>query len=233
MSLATHRPLSAHLRFLISVPKDYLNSTAGTATVALARSRAPSGRSKGSVFLNPGSSNPFPVYPSLLNTRRQAVPVDPESNLSVPRPLSCTRSSAQTGTWSVSTHAASDALCSLRLSLHAQLRSSVPSPLVQCFPDGETESLLYENTILHQGWTVPNTTHVTDPLNKLALMTQARQFLAIKEAQALLCHENMDVGDLKYMGTTTVVRDIDFMTRVLDGPEAKMYDFPSYLFLIS
>jgi hypothetical protein len=100
----------------------------------------------------------------------------------------------------------------------------IRSPLTKCFPNANTESLLYENTVLHQGWTVLNTTHVTDPLNKIALTTQARQFLAINEAQAQLCYENMDVEDLKYMGTTTVVRDIDFMTRVLDGPEAKMYE---------
>jgi hypothetical protein len=83
--------------------------------------------------------------------------------------------------------------------------------------------LLLENTVLHQGWTVQNTVNVTDPLNKYALTVQARQFLAIKEAQAQLCHENMDVKDLAYMGTASVVRDIDFMTRVLDGEEAKMF----------
>jgi hypothetical protein len=83
--------------------------------------------------------------------------------------------------------------------------------------------LFLENTVLHQGWTVPNTVNVTDPVNKYALTVQARQFLAIKEAQAQLCHENMDVKDLAYMGTASVVRDIDFMTRVLDGEEAKMF----------
>jgi hypothetical protein len=51
---------------------------------------------------------------------------------------------------------------------------------------------------------------------------QARQLLAIKEAQAQLCAENMDVEDLRYMGTATVVRDMDFMTRAFDGEDAKM-----------
>jgi hypothetical protein len=44
----------------------------------------------------------------------------------------------------------------------------------------------------------------------------------MKEAQAELCHENMDVEDLKYMGTATVVRDMDFMTQVLDGKDARV-----------
>jgi hypothetical protein len=44
----------------------------------------------------------------------------------------------------------------------------------------------------------------------------------MKEAQAELCHENMDVEDLKYMGTATVVRDMDFMTQVLDGKGARV-----------
>jgi hypothetical protein len=32
----------------------------------------------------------------------------------------------------------------------------------------------------------------------------------------------MDVEDLRYMGTATVVRDLDYMTRLLDGEDAKM-----------
>jgi hypothetical protein len=83
--------------------------------------------------------------------------------------------------------------------------------------------MLYSNTIFEQTFTVPNLANLSDPLNKLYLTEQSRQFLAIKEAQAQLCHENMDIEDLKYMGTSTVVRDIDFMTEILDGEGAKMY----------
>jgi hypothetical protein len=85
--------------------------------------------------------------------------------------------------------------------------------------------MLYSNTIFEQAYTVPNLANLSDPLNKLYLTEQSRQFLAIEEAQAQLCHENMDVEDLKYMGTSTVVRDMDFMTEVLDGKGTKMSVF--------
>jgi hypothetical protein len=54
------------------------------------------------------------------------------------------------------------------------------------------------------------------------LTTQARQALVIQEAQAQLCQENMDVEDLRYMGTATVVRDMDFMTRTFYGEDSKV-----------
>jgi hypothetical protein len=83
--------------------------------------------------------------------------------------------------------------------------------------------LLYANTVFEQGYTIPNLGNISnDPLSRISLVTQARQFLVIKEAQVQLCRENMDVEDLKYMGTSTVVRDMDFMTEVLDGKGAKV-----------
>lgn len=43
----------------------------------------------------------------------------------------------------------------------------------------------------------------------------------LKRVQAELCAENMG-EELAYMGTQTVVRDIDFMTTVMDGEDALM-----------
>lgn len=52
------------------------------------------------------------------------------------------------------------------------------------------------------------------------LVPQYQQLLELKKAQAELCQ---NIGDeLSYMGTTTVVRDMDFITKVLDGDDAKM-----------
>lgn len=63
---------------------------------------------------------------------------------------------------------------------------------------------------------------MTDPRTRDRLIEQYKEFLAMKESQAGLCAETM--GDtLKYMGTTTVARDIDFMTTFFDGPDALMY----------
>jgi hypothetical protein len=95
-------------------------------------------------------------------------------------------------------------------------------PLTKCFPNAEAQELLYANTVFQQAYTVPNLANLSDPLNRPALAVQARQLLALKAAQAQLCAENMDVEDLRYMGTATVVRDMDFMTRAFDGADAKM-----------
>lgn len=47
----------------------------------------------------------------------------------------------------------------------------------------------------------------------------------MKKSQAELCAQNM--GDaLKYMGTTTVAKDIDFMATSISGPDALMYVLP-------
>lgn len=96
------------------------------------------------------------------------------------------------------------------------------SPRTKCFPDNLSHQLLYENTPFVQAYTVPVTHNLSDPLNHLSLTEQSRQYLAVAEARANLCSENMDIEDLKYMGTATVVRDMDLMTRVLNGDGAKM-----------
>lgn len=44
----------------------------------------------------------------------------------------------------------------------------------------------------------------------------------MKKTQAELCAVNMG-EELRYMGTANVVRDIEFMTRTLEGDEALMF----------
>jgi hypothetical protein len=63
-----------------------------------------------------------------------------------------------------------------------------------------------------------------DPFARFDLVLQYRQAIAMFEAQAKLCTLNMPNGgsDLKYMGTSTVARDIDFMSKVISGPDAPM-----------
>jgi hypothetical protein len=76
--------------------------------------------------------------------------------------------------------------------------------------------------MFERAYDVPNIANASDPANLPALVVQQRQFLAIKEAQTRACQDNMDVDELWYMGTASVVRDMDFMTKVLDGADAKM-----------
>jgi hypothetical protein len=81
---------------------------------------------------------------------------------------------------------------------------------------------LYTNTVFEQGYTLPNMLNTSDPANRAALVPQEREHLAIFKAQSEACQDNMDVTDLRFMGTTTVARDVDFMAKVLDGDNGKM-----------
>ena len=102
------------------------------------------------------------------------------------------------------------------------MRVSFVRPKVQCFPDRLAQHLFLSNTLFELGITVPNIGNLSDPRNHAMLADQQRQFLALKQAQAERCKEHMDVEELRYMGTATVVRDMDFMTQVLEGKGAKM-----------
>jgi hypothetical protein len=86
----------------------------------------------------------------------------------------------------------------------------------------EDQVLLYANTVFEQGYTIPDMRNHSNPDNFDALVQQQRQHLAIFRAQSESCRYNMDVGDLRFMGTTTVARDVDFMANLLDGPNGKM-----------
>jgi hypothetical protein len=68
----------------------------------------------------------------------------------------------------------------------------------------------------------PNAT--TDPSAFYDIVAEQRQALALFETQARLCGKNMPNGgaEMKYMGTSSVVRDIDFMATVIDGSDAMM-----------
>jgi hypothetical protein len=82
--------------------------------------------------------------------------------------------------------------------------------------------MFFANTMFENAYEIPKIGNLSDPADFAALVAQQRKFLALKEAQARACGENMDVEELKYMGTATVVRDMDFMTKALDGVGAKM-----------
>jgi hypothetical protein len=63
-----------------STPKDYFNEEAGTAAIAIARLRAPSGHSKGSIFVNPGTCTPRLMGIIELMQWSQVVPADQVSS---------------------------------------------------------------------------------------------------------------------------------------------------------
>lgn len=94
-------------------------------------------------------------------------------------------------------------------------------PATRCFSSPLARDVFFANTIIEQGITVSSISNLSSPLLYDELVEQHRQFLALKETQAELCRKNMG-DDLRYMGTATVVRDIDFMSQVIEGEDEKM-----------
>lgn len=100
------------------------------------------------------------------------------------------------------------------------IRSTLP--LVNCFGSALNYELFKAGTVLERGFDL-----APDPTSdegKLHLLDQHRQLLALQEAEFNVCAETMG-DELRYMGTSTVVRDIAEIVRVLDGPEARINFF--------
>ncbi|KAF7333329.1 hypothetical protein MVEN_02348200 [Mycena venus] len=94
-------------------------------------------------------------------------------------------------------------------------------PQVQCFDSASDFNFFVANTVLQQGFTVTSSSNLSDPAIEAQLVEQSREFLALKKSQAELCAKNMG-DELRYMGTATVVRDMDFMAKLFDGEDGKI-----------
>ncbi|KAJ7687836.1 Alpha/Beta hydrolase protein [Mycena rosella] len=95
------------------------------------------------------------------------------------------------------------------------------TPQVKCFDSHTDYHFFVANTVLQQGFTVGSSSNLSDPALEAQLVEQSREFLALKKSQAKLCAKNMG-DELKYMGTATVVRDMDFMSKIFDGEDGKI-----------
>jgi hypothetical protein len=96
------------------------------------------------------------------------------------------------------------------------------SPQVKCFASSQDFDLFNANTVLEQGFTIKSSSNLTDPAVEVGLVEQSRQFIALKRAQAEICAKTMG-DELRYMGSSTVVRDMAFMASVFDGEDSKMW----------
>lgn len=79
------------------------------------------------------------------------------------------------------------------------------------------------HTILQRGYDV-GTANASDPFLRERLIRLQNEADTLLRTQFAVCKENM--GDqLRYMGTSTVVRDMDYITKTLEGEDALMYVF--------
>lgn len=58
------------------------------------------------------------------------------------------------------------------------------------------------------------------PEGRAVLIEQQKQAHALEEGQATLCEDVMDKEDLKHMGTTTTIWDMEEISKVLEGEDA-------------
>ncbi|TFY83522.1 hypothetical protein EWM64_g478 [Hericium alpestre] len=168
----------------VIVPLDYLNSSAGTAKVALARYKATKGPSKGSVLLNPGGpGGAGTVLAYRMGPVFQTIATGEDWDLVGFDPRGIGRT----------------------------------EPKVNCFGTSARQAMFQRNTVLDRGFQVAPKGSGLD--RREHLIQQYQEADALYQTQFALCEQEM--GDsLRYMGTSTVVRDIDFITRALDGEEA-------------
>ncbi|KAI1791668.1 TAP-like protein-domain-containing protein [Ganoderma leucocontextum] len=87
-------------------------------------------------------------------------------------------------------------------------------PAVQCFPGNGTREAFIANTVLDRGYDV--SPDPTDPANWYHLIETQRDANALYKTQFEKCKE-VQGDSLRYMGTTSVVRDIDFIATALEG----------------
>ncbi|KIJ55466.1 hypothetical protein M422DRAFT_24041 [Sphaerobolus stellatus SS14] len=89
-------------------------------------------------------------------------------------------------------------------------------PQTKCFSPGGY-GLFKHHTVLGRGYEVGK--NLSDPRTRERLIEQQREADALYETQFTICNETLG-ETLKYMGTSTVSRDIDFITTVLEGEYA-------------
>ncbi|KAM0787663.1 hypothetical protein ACM66B_003726 [Microbotryomycetes sp. NB124-2] len=170
----------------LAVPKDYFNSSAGVAHIAMIKFSATDPKSKlGSLFLNPGGPGGSgvtlaagfgPVLSRVLNGSYDIIGFDP-------RGIGRTR------------------------------------PRVECFDSARAYAQFKAGTVLERGFEVPP--DPTSEEGRQVLLRQHQQLMALQQAEFAKCGEAMG-DELKYMGTPTVVRDIEYMNTVLEGKHARI-----------
>ncbi|KAK4047005.1 hypothetical protein OIV83_005691 [Microbotryomycetes sp. JL201] len=170
----------------LAVPKDYFNSSAGVARIAMIKYPATDAHSKlGSLYLNPGGPGGSgvtlaagfgPALSRVVNGSYDIIGFDP-------RGIGQTR------------------------------------PRVECFPSARAYAQFKAGTVLERGFEVP--TNPSSDEGRKVLLRQHQALMALQETEFRKCRDSMG-DELRYMGTPTVVRDIDYMNTVLEGKHARI-----------
>ncbi len=91
-------------------------------------------------------------------------------------------------------------------------------PNVQCHSSAAVAAVYKANTVLESTFEVP-----TDPFSKEgrgSLIEQQKEALGLIQGQAEICGESLGADVLKYMGTTTLIKDMERLSEALEGKDA-------------
>lgn len=92
-------------------------------------------------------------------------------------------------------------------------------PQTKCFAGDVNYATFASNTILTRSYDFAS--NLSIPEARKRLVTQHKEADALYQTQFHICGATMG-EQLRYMGTSTVARDIDFITTQLEGPDALM-----------
>ncbi|KAH8101567.1 hypothetical protein BXZ70DRAFT_102751 [Cristinia sonorae] len=175
----------------IVTPKDYLDPTAGVAKIALVRYKSYHQPSKGTVLFNPGGPGVSgKVYVSRHGDKLADL-IGGDYDVVGFDPRGVGESEPKTRCF--------------------DLQRGVANPAKY------THGSFMQNTVLDRGYDFPlNTTR--EELRQI-LLFQQRQVDAMQKTEMEVCAGVMG-DELKYMGTTTVARDVAFIASTLDGENA-------------
>ncbi|KAI0083783.1 hypothetical protein BDY19DRAFT_998260 [Irpex rosettiformis] len=90
-------------------------------------------------------------------------------------------------------------------------------PAMKCFTGQTSYPDFIRNTVLDRSYDIASNISLVEARKQLAALYEESE--ALSKAQFKLCEQTMG-QTMRYMGTSTVVRDIDFITRYLAGEDA-------------
>jgi pimeloyl-ACP methyl ester carboxylesterase len=97
------------------------------------------------------------------------------------------------------------------------------TPAVNCYGSALASAATLMNTVHQTTFDVP-----PDPFSAAGtrhMVAQQREAMAIMQLQADICGKNVGADVLKYMGTTTLIKDMERISAVLEGKDAKINFF--------
>ncbi len=98
-------------------------------------------------------------------------------------------------------------------------------PVVDCYKSPGAQKLALSNTVAERTFTIPAKADIWTDEGFAVLVEQQREAMALWEMQATICNESMGAEVLKYMGTTTLIKDLEYIKDTFDGKEADINFF--------